>query len=227
MEYNWKGISVCFTGKLNNFTRNEARALAKKKGFIIADGVSSFCDILVVADPNSGSRKLKKAKAMGIRCISEDEFIKMCDKDKAEVEAATEWKKTHKEKKILDWETACKRFCKHLGLKVSVTSEVDQRDYTTRRFYGQIEIPDLTMRGWDKILCTTSNMHFNESDVENYTLTREDAYKRLCWCLGTKIYLKRSADYNFIDKKYTDFGKPESTEEMKLKLEVNDGISIV
>ena len=69
--------TICFTGKLETMTRSVAQAKAKKLGYAIADGVSKDLGTLVVADAGlqgAPSSKLKKARSLGIRIMSETEF---------------------------------------------------------------------------------------------------------------------------------------------------------
>ena len=54
-----KGKSICFTGKLNNFTRNQARAMAISAGMKICESVTASLDYLVMADLNSTSTKAR------------------------------------------------------------------------------------------------------------------------------------------------------------------------
>ena len=64
---------VCFTGK---FPEKKAYYYEKLKGkYEIMDKVNKDTDILVVADPSSGSNKLKKAAKMGIKIMSIDEIM--------------------------------------------------------------------------------------------------------------------------------------------------------
>ena len=64
-----------FTGGLNSLTRPEASDYIKNKGGIVASSVSKDIDYVVVGD-NPGS-KLKKAKKLGLKIISEEEFRKL------------------------------------------------------------------------------------------------------------------------------------------------------
>ena len=50
---------------------------AKEKGFVPVDSVNKDLTILVVADINSTSSKTTKAKKLGIKIISEQEFFNM------------------------------------------------------------------------------------------------------------------------------------------------------
>lgn len=70
--------SVCFTGKLENFSRKEAAAFAEKHGFIVASSVSNGLSYLVTNDKDSGSSKNNKAAQLGVKVINEQEFIDLC-----------------------------------------------------------------------------------------------------------------------------------------------------
>lgn len=64
---------LVLTGTLASMGRNEATAKVKAKGARIADTVSKKIDFLVVGE-DAGS-KLEKAKKLGIRILTEDEFL--------------------------------------------------------------------------------------------------------------------------------------------------------
>ena len=70
------GMSVCFTGKLNTMSRGEAEEKAVQAGFEVK-AVNKKLTYLVTNDTSSGSSKNRKAKELGIKVISEDEFLKM------------------------------------------------------------------------------------------------------------------------------------------------------
>ncbi len=70
-----KGLSVVFTGTLQSLTREEAEDLARRLGAEVKSSVSRSTD-LVVAGEKAGS-KLAKATELGIRVVSEEEFLKM------------------------------------------------------------------------------------------------------------------------------------------------------
>ena len=68
--------TICFTGKME-YKRSEMEKIAVEKGFIPMDHVDKNLNILVCADPNSGSSKLQKAAKLGIKIISVTDFFNM------------------------------------------------------------------------------------------------------------------------------------------------------
>jgi len=71
------GKTVVFTGTLEKMTRLEAKALAQKFGAKVAGSVSSHTDYVVVG-AEAGS-KAKKAAELGVKILSESEFMEMTE----------------------------------------------------------------------------------------------------------------------------------------------------
>jgi len=63
---------VCMTG----FRDKEMEATLKAKGHTVVSGVTKECNVLVVADMNSNSSKMKTAKERGLRVVQREEFMR-------------------------------------------------------------------------------------------------------------------------------------------------------
>jgi DNA ligase (NAD+) len=73
----FSGKSLCVTGKLNHFTRDSINEKIALLGAKAASSVSKKTDYLITNEQSSSS-KYKKAVALGVPIITEDEFLEMC-----------------------------------------------------------------------------------------------------------------------------------------------------
>ena len=76
---NVEGWSFVFTGTLAKLERDEAKKMARDAGAEVSESVSKKTDY-VVAGENAGS-KLDKARSLGVKIISEQEFLKLLGRD--------------------------------------------------------------------------------------------------------------------------------------------------
>ena len=117
------GNTFLFTGKLTEFTREDAEAHVEAEGGKVLSGVSAKLNYLVVGE-DAGS-KLKKAEALGtVTILHEKEFLKMMSSQKEKVNSKPTSDKTKRTKvfigkKLLDVKTA----------KKSISDFVDLDEY--------------------------------------------------------------------------------------------------
>ncbi len=72
IDSDFAGKNFVLTGKLENFTRNDATKIIEQLGGVVKNSVSKTTDFLIAGD-DSGS-KLAKAKELGIKILTETEF---------------------------------------------------------------------------------------------------------------------------------------------------------
>jgi DNA ligase (NAD+) len=77
---NLDGQTFLFTGTMNRLKRSEAEEMVEQNGGKILSGVSSKLNFLVVGE-DAGSKLEKAKKINSIKIISEDQFLKMLEKD--------------------------------------------------------------------------------------------------------------------------------------------------
>lgn len=215
--------SICFTGKLHNFGRNEAQALARKAGFQIADGVSQRLDYLVMADLDSTSGKAKKARKYGIAVISEEQFIEMIGQKKSDVEEQTEYRKTHKEIKDLTWQRLAQKVAKKLGIHIYSEAEKDSYDLKTNGYtqFSAYFCVDPARRYHRIASSFLWNRYLKKNDPYS---SREEAFHAALNSLFTRNRYDRIREEQEEQKIFehlpTIVSECESANEMKLKLEI-------
>ncbi|MGI6710476.1 MAG: NAD-dependent DNA ligase LigA [Bacilli bacterium] len=74
-KVNFLNLNVVLTGRLEKYTRDEAKAIIEAQGGNILSSVTKNTD-LVIAGSDAGS-KLEKAVKLNIKIINEDDFIKL------------------------------------------------------------------------------------------------------------------------------------------------------
>lgn len=71
-------MNAVLTGSLKTLKRSQAEAMIKEKGGKVASSVSKSVNLVIVGE-DAGS-KLEKAKKLGIKIITEDEFLELVGK---------------------------------------------------------------------------------------------------------------------------------------------------
>ncbi len=74
------GMRILATGKLVNFSRDEIQQTIEQFGGKPVGSISRQTDLIIVGE-NAGESKLDKARNLGLKLISEDEFLKMIGRD--------------------------------------------------------------------------------------------------------------------------------------------------
>jgi NAD-dependent DNA ligase len=80
-------MTVCFTGELirsyedERLSRSRAWALAESARLTVAPRLTKTVDLLVLADPDSTSEKVRKDRQYGTRLIAETAFWEMIGVD--------------------------------------------------------------------------------------------------------------------------------------------------
>ena len=70
------GLNVVFTGTLSSGSRNEVESRAESLGAKIQSGVNGKTHLLVCG-ANVGASKTNKAAALGVKVITEGDYLKM------------------------------------------------------------------------------------------------------------------------------------------------------
>ena len=69
-------ITVVITGSLNMFAnRNELKSIIEQNGGKVTGSVTGNTDYLINNDVTSGSSKNRKAHELGVKIISEEDFV--------------------------------------------------------------------------------------------------------------------------------------------------------
>ena len=72
-----KDKKFCATGKLQNFTRDSLKADIEAHGGKLVSSVTSATDYLITNTPDSGTSKNKDAQRLGVKIITENEYLQM------------------------------------------------------------------------------------------------------------------------------------------------------
>lgn len=72
-----KDKKFCATGKLKNFTRDSLKADIEAHGGKMVGSVTSATDYLITNTPDSGTAKNRDAQRLGVKIITEEEYLKL------------------------------------------------------------------------------------------------------------------------------------------------------
>lgn len=84
-----KGQSIVISGVFTHHSRDEYKALIEQHGGKNIGSISGKTSFILAGD-NMGPSKLQKAEKLGIRIVSEDEFLEMISEDEGNTEAVTD-----------------------------------------------------------------------------------------------------------------------------------------
>ena len=71
------GQTVCITGSLTGYTRQEATAILRNLGCRVTKKVSRVTDILIIANTYETTEKMILAKQYGTRIMKEKELLQI------------------------------------------------------------------------------------------------------------------------------------------------------
>ena len=78
----FKEKTFMLTGKLNGISRAEAKSLIEENSGTTVSSVTKKLDFLVIGDKPT-RRKVEMAKTLKIKCINQNQFMKMLNLNKA------------------------------------------------------------------------------------------------------------------------------------------------
>lgn len=73
-----KGLRIVLTGVFSSFSREQGREAVTRRGGMSPEALSAKTNVLVAGE-GSGPRKLEKASSMGIRILSEKQFLELLE----------------------------------------------------------------------------------------------------------------------------------------------------
>ena len=72
------GLNIIISGTFNKFSRDELKEMIEQNGGKNVGSISKNTSY-VIAGENMGPSKLEKANQLGVKIISEDDFLKMIE----------------------------------------------------------------------------------------------------------------------------------------------------